>query len=123
MDLAVWKTRTTQLEQSLGPELLGRSDTRFEIGSRDVAGTPAIYTYQLGYFAGKDKHGQPTSSYTDAYILYYNDGVNQIRVNAGYVDDSLGSMDHMIAVAPEEDLEKLAVAFLSFYLHEWREQK
>jgi hypothetical protein len=123
IDLPLWNARAAQLKQSLGTELVDRPDTRFEIGSRDVSGTPAIYTYQLGYFSGRDKHDQPTSSYSDAYILYYNDGVNQIRVNAAYVDDSVGGIGPMIAVAPEEDLEKLAVAFMSFYLHEWREPK
>jgi hypothetical protein len=47
--------------------------------------------------------------------------VNQIRVNAAYLDDAVGGIDHLLAVAPPEDLEKLAVAFLEFYVHEWHE--
>jgi len=32
----------------------------------------------------------------------------------------IGGIDKLLAVAPPEDLEKLAVAFMSFYLHEWK---
>lgn len=120
MELDAWTARTGELKQSLSEQLIGRPDTRFEVGARDVLGAPAIYTYQLGAFFGKDESGQPIAVYSDAYILYYNDGVNQIRVNASYLDDMIGGHDKLLAVAPPEDLEKLAVAFMSFYLHEWR---
>jgi len=120
MELAAWQARVEQLKQALPAALLARPDTRFELGTRDVAGAAAIYTYQLGAFFGDDEHGQPAGNYTDAYILYYNDGVNQIRVNAAYLDDAVGGVDHLLAVAPPEDLEKLAVAFVKLYIHEWR---
>jgi hypothetical protein len=131
----VWRARAGQLEQALPAELRARPDTRFELGARDLGGATASYTYQLGAAFGDDASGQPTGSYSDAYILYYNDGVNQIRVNAAYLDDAVddrgsppggstaegrgGVIDHLLAVAPPEDLDKLAVAFLRFYLHEW----
>jgi hypothetical protein len=121
MELGPWQARAEQLKQALPAELLARPDTRFELGVRDLSGAPTIYTYQLGAFFGNDEKGQPTGSYSDAYILYYNDGVNQIRVNAAYLDDAIGGIDHLLAVAPPEDLEKLAVAFLGFYVHEWRD--
>lgn len=120
MELGAWQARRDELEQSLPPDLAARPDTRFEIGTRDIAGTLAIYTYQLGSFFGTDQRGQPVGAYSDAYILYYNDGVNQIRVNAAYLDDAVGDIDHLLAIAPPEDLEKLAVAFLGFYVHEWK---
>jgi hypothetical protein len=120
MELAPWKARGDELKRFLGKELVARPDTRFEVGARDIAGAPAIYTYQLGYFFGKDEKAQPVGTYSDAYILYYNDGVNQIRVNASYLDDAVGGIDQLLAIAPPEDLEKLAVAFMSFYVHEWR---
>jgi len=120
MELGAWRAKRDELEQSLPPDLAARPDTRFEIGTRDIAGTPAIYTYQLGSFFGTDQRGQPVGAYSDAYILYYNDGVNQIRVNAAYLDDAVGDIDHLLAIAPPEDLEKLAVAFLGFYVHEWK---
>lgn len=121
MELAAWQAQAAQLEQALPAELRARPDTRFELGTRDLGGATAIYTYQLGAFFGNDDKGQPAGNYSDAYILYYNDGVNQIRVTAAYLDDAVGGIDHLLAVAPPEDLEKLAVAFLELYVHEWHE--
>jgi hypothetical protein len=120
MQLDLWKAKADELKQSLSKQLIARPETLFEVGTRDVLGVPAIYTYQLGSFFGKDETGQPVGAYSDAYILYYNDGVNEIRVNAAYIDDAIGGMDKLLAVAPREDLEKLAVSFMSYYLHEWR---
>jgi hypothetical protein len=121
MDLAAWRARSAELRRSsVSEQLVDRSDTRFEIGTREIDGAPAIYTYQLGHYFGKDEHGQPTGSYSDAYILYYNDGVNQVRVNAAYLDDAVGGMAQLAAIAPKQDLEKLAVAFMRFYVHEWK---
>jgi len=119
MDLAGWAARRDELARQLPKELVGRPDTRFEIGARALAGAAAIYTYQLGYSAGTDDKDQPSIDYSDAYILYYNDGVNQIRVMAHYLDDAVGGIDQLLAIAPPEDLEKLAVAFASFYVHGW----
>jgi hypothetical protein len=120
MQLDPWKAKIDELKQSLSKQLVARPETRFEVGTREVLGAAAIYTYQLGAFFGKDETGNPVGAYSDAYILYYNDGVNEIRVNAAYIDDAIGGMDKLLAVAPPEDLEKLAVAFMSYYLHEWR---
>jgi hypothetical protein len=119
MQLDLWKAKTDELKQSLSKQLIARPETLFEVGTRDVLGAPAIYTYQLASFFGTDETGQPVGAYSDAYILYYNDGVNEIRVNAAYIDDAIGGMDKLLAVAPREDLEKLAVSFMSYYLHEW----
>jgi hypothetical protein len=120
MELDAWKAKGDELKRFLSKQLVGRPDTQFEVGTREVLGTPAIYTYQLGAFFGNDERDQPVGAYSDAYVLYYNDGVNQIRVNACYLDDMIGGVDKLRAVAPQEDLEKLAVAFMSFYLHAWR---
>jgi hypothetical protein len=119
MELGAWQAHAEQLKQALPADLLARPDTRFELGTRELGGATAIYTYQLGAAFGTDDKGQPAGSYSDAYILYYNDGVNQIRVTAAYLDDAVGGVDHLLAVAPPEDLEKLAVAFLELYVHEW----
>jgi len=121
MELADWQPRTSELRaQSLPPVLRDRPDTQFELGVRRVAGSPAIYTYQAGWSFGPDNHGQPGGTYSDSYTLYYNDRINQIRVRADYADDAMGSARDMLALAPKEDLEKLAVAFLDFYVHEWK---
>lgn len=121
MALPAWQARLDELRaESLNQALRDRPDTRFELGARDLHGAPAIYTYQVGWYFGPDAHGQPGGTYSDAYVLYYNDGNNQIRVHADYADDALGTVHDMVALAPKDDLEQLAVAFLSFYVHEWK---
>jgi hypothetical protein len=120
MELDLWQARRDELARSLPPELVGRPDTRLELGVRELRGTTAIYTYQLGAFFGTDAHGQPVGTYRDVYTLYYNDGVNQVRVSAAYIDDAVGGTGALLAIAPPEDLARLAVAFLGFYLHAWR---
>lgn len=119
MQLARWNARRGQLLRELPASLAGRPDTTFEIATRKIAGAPAISIYELGYAGGEDDHDQPSADYIDAYVVYTNDGVNQLRVMAHYVDDSVGGIQQMTAIAPREDLEKLAVAFASYYLHAW----
>ena len=65
-----------------------------------------------------DDTGQPQGSYSNAYVLYFNDGINQIRVVAEYKDDAM-SREDMLKVAPREDLEKLAKSFLDAFTHAW----
>ena len=119
MKLAPWTARRNELLGRLPQELRNRPDTRFEIGAREISGAPAIYTYQLGYSAGTDAKGRRAVHYSDAYVVYYNDGVNQIRVMAHYLDDAVSGIDELLANAPQDELEKLAVAFASFYVHAW----
>jgi hypothetical protein len=119
MKLERWQARGEQLKQFLSKDLVDRPDTQFEVGTRNLWGATAIYTYQLGHFFGTDDRGQPVGAYSDAYVLYYNDGVNRIQVIASYLDDAV-SREQLVAIAPREDLEKLAVAFARFYLHAWR---
>jgi hypothetical protein len=119
MQLARWNARRNALLHELPATLAARADTRFEIATRRIAGAPAISIYELGYSGGTDDKDQPAADYIDAYVVYYNDGVNQMRVMAHYLDDAVGGIDQMLAIAPREDLEKLAVAFASYYLHAW----
>jgi hypothetical protein len=51
-------------------------------------------------------------------VLEHNDGVNQIRVMAHYMDDAAGGIPQLLAIAPPDDLAQLAVA--SFDLHAWQ---
>lgn len=120
MDLARWTARQGELRGQLPDDLRDRPDTRFEIRARAIAGAPAIATYQLGHAGGAGDRHQPSADYTDAYVLYYNDGTNQIRVMAQYADDAVAGIRPLLAIAPPEDLERLAVAFASFYLHAWQ---
>ena len=60
-----------------------------------------IATYQFGMLDGKDEQGQPQGAYSNAYAIYFNDAVNQIRVVAEYKDDWVTRAD-MLAIAPRE---------------------
>ncbi|HEV7555104.1 MAG TPA: hypothetical protein VGO00_06620 [Kofleriaceae bacterium] len=119
MVLDTWKQRRDALEMLVDDRLRDRSDTEFEIGATELAGTPAIFTYQAGQSVGTDHSGNLTGTFTDAYALYYNDGVNEIRVVAEYKDDPAASKDAMVAAAPREQLDRLARAFGDLYVHAW----
>jgi hypothetical protein len=110
-----WKKDSEAMKQLLAEELRNRPDTVFEIATADLYGARVISQYQLGYFFG-DEGG----AYSHAYALYFNDGVNFIRVVAEYKDDPPSSRQDMINLAPREDLEKLARAFLDVYTHAWQ---
>lgn len=118
MTREAWAARRDELARALPAELAGR--TRIELGARVLPGAIAIATYQLGASFDSDDHAQPTGAYIHAYSLDHNDGVNRIRVTASYLDDAVGGVDRLLAIAPREDLEKLAAAFLRFYLHHWQ---
>ena len=119
MDLEKWQAKKAGLQsQLLAEELRDLPDTKWEINKIDLHGTPAIATYQFGMLDGKDDQGQPQGAYSNAYAIYYNDGVNQMRVVAEYKDDWVARPD-MLAIAPKEDLEKLARAFTLAYTHAW----
>ncbi|HEX4423707.1 MAG TPA: hypothetical protein VH165_37610 [Kofleriaceae bacterium] len=119
---ARWVARRDEvIELALPATLVRRPDTRFELGGVTVAGVPALYSYALGSTGASDTtaaQGQPSETYVDSYTLDYRDGVTQFHVAASYLDDAVGGVDRLLAIAPPEDLQKLATAFLSFYLHE-----
>lgn len=118
MDLDKWKAKEEALKVMIPDELRKRPDTQWELGKIDLNGETAIYTFQFGYFFGKDDIGNPFGGFTNAYALYWNDGKNQIRVVAEYKDDPVSKED-LQTLAPREDLEKIAKAFLDFYTHSW----
>lgn len=117
MDLEKWKAKGDAMKVLLAEELRNLPDTVFELGKADLNGQPVIFTYQLGYQSGQDQNG-PVGAFSNAYALYFNDNVNQIRVVAEYKDDWVGRED-MQRIAPREDLEKLARSFLDAYTHAW----
>lgn len=118
MEIGKWKEREDELKQLLGPDLRNRPDTTWEMGTVDLHGQTAVYTYQVGALFGKDDAGNPKSTYSDAYALYYNDGVNQIRVVTEYQDSPV-PRDQMLTIAPKEDLAKVAMSFLDYFTHAW----
>jgi hypothetical protein len=113
MDLAKWKERTEALKLFILPALKNQPDTEFEVGQTELNGAPMIYTYQLGYYMGPEGGG-----YTNAYVLYWNDGVNQARVVADYKDDP-ATKETMKKLVPKSDLENVAKAFMDTYTHAW----
>jgi hypothetical protein len=129
MDLGKWENepRYSELKNIMPPELRAQPDTIFEVGTADVAGTKMIFSYQLGQTTSHPSAPNAPGSafnpggfaFTDAYFLYYNDGINTIRVVAEYKDDPKTSKDEMAQVAPKGDLENVAKAFMDAYTHAW----
>ncbi|HWO23029.1 MAG TPA: hypothetical protein VNO30_30015 [Kofleriaceae bacterium] len=119
MELPKWKAKEDALKNLLLPELRERKDTVFEVGEVKLAGAPLIYTYQLahGYVLGEDQNRQ--GPYSHAYTVYHNDGINQIRVTAQYADQPVATRDELVNLAPRDDLQKIALAFLDAYTHAW----
>ena len=115
MELPKWQEKTEDLKEFLAPPLKEAKDTVFEVGETQLAGAKMIYTYQLGQSFKPEGGG----AYTDAYVLYYNDGVNKIRVMAAYTDDPKMNKEDMAKDVPKEDLEKVAKAFVDVYTHAW----
>jgi hypothetical protein len=115
IELAKWEKLDT-LKEFLPPELRGLRDTKFEVGATEINGATMIYTYQAGMSSTADG-----TRYSDTYVLYYNDGMNQIRTVAMYADNKPDSIEHMLKMAPEEDLENLAKAFLDVFTQAWAE--
>jgi hypothetical protein len=118
-DLPKWKAKEDALKNTLLPELRERKDTVFEVGEVKLAGAPLIFTYQLahGYAADEDQNRQ--GPYSNAYTVYHNDGINQIRVLAQYADDPVATRDELVGLAPRDDLQMIALAFLDAYTHAW----
>jgi hypothetical protein len=107
--------------RSVSLEVLKDSpDITWEMGMTKMNGAPVVYTYQVGTSAGSGSAtiGGEGFSFTDNYVAYYNDGVNQIRVVGAYKDDPASKND-LIKMAPKDDLQALALAFLDVYTHAW----
>ncbi len=117
MDLDTWKKKEPELKKLEGA-LQDVPDVDWEIGKTDLHGQTLIYTYQLGQHAGSAANGGGFA-FTDALALYYNDGVNRIRVVAEYKDDPVKTKELMAQQAPKTDLELLAISFLDVYTHAW----
>lgn len=116
MELAKWQEQKDQVKKNYMTELLANDpNTKFEIGETDLFGTKMIYTYQLGQMHDATGHGE----FTHAYVLYYNDGINECRVISEFKDDMQQTPEDMAKAASREDLEKLSKAFMDVYTHAW----
>ena len=117
IDLEDYKAKHMDvLRHYLSEEVAKAADTVFETGMTDVNGAKVIYAFQLGQVMG-DMH----SEFTYAYILFYNDGENEIRILAEYKDDMMKGKEAMLKAVPKEDLLNTAKAFLDVYTHRWQE--
>jgi hypothetical protein len=114
MELDKWKDEP-HLKDILLPELRDLPDTVWDVTTMNVYGQNVIETFQLA-FKGPDKTGH--QAYADAVALYYNDGINQIRVVSQYGDDPTDRATMMKKV-PRADLELVAKSFLDVYTHAW----
>jgi hypothetical protein len=113
IDLDKWKGNP-KLKNILLPELRDKPDTEWEVGKTSLLGQDMIFTYQFAPYSMANGHGASA----DAYALYWNDGVNSIRVVAQYADDPVDGPT-MKKMAPKSDLERVAKAFMDVYTHEW----
>jgi hypothetical protein len=118
MDLDAWKKKEPDLKKLMGT-LQDVPGVDWEVGKTDLHGQTIIYTYQLGQHTGSGGPGGGSFAFTDALALYYNDGVNRIRVVAEYKDDPVKTKELMAQQAPKADLELLAISFLDVYTHAW----
>jgi len=113
LEVGKWQTRT-DLEDLMSKQLKASKDTKFQIGATDLNSQPMIFTYQYGLL----KVGESTH-FTDTYVLWFNDGKNEIRVIATYDDNVPDSTAAMLAMASVSDLEKVAKAFMDAYTQAW----
>jgi hypothetical protein len=124
MDLAKWKEKGDALKVLLLPELREDKGTVFEVGATQVNGTQMIYTYQLAQTSpltekGSGEFNPGHFAYSHAYVLYFNDGANQIRVVGEYKDDPMATKEAMANEVPRTDLENVAKAFMGAYTNAW----
>jgi hypothetical protein len=121
MQLDKWKAKEAEMRSVSLEVLKDAPDITWEMGATQMNGIPIVYTYQLGTSSasgsGSDTGGGGFS-FTDNYVAYYNDGVNQIRVVGAYKDDPAPKAE-LIKMAPKEDLQALALSFLDVYTHAW----
>ena len=109
MDLTQWQAHAAEMRALEDENIRDKEDTVFEIGDAMVGSTKTIYTHT----AGLDM--KPGESFTAAhnYTLYWNDGVNQVRVKVK--DASLPSSQtvaELLAKAPKEKLAAIATETL-----------
>ncbi len=118
MQLDRWTEKGEALRLLLPPELRERADSVFEVGATELAGAKLIFTYQLGYSLAKDEAGIIDGASTHSYALYYNDGLDQLRVVAESIEQP-ESRDELLRVAPRDHLERMARAVLDAYAQRW----
>lgn len=116
MQVDAWNKDHLKLEL-LPDDLRSFDKLTFDVEQTELNGQPMVAVYQLGSRVEKDG-GNTDAIYTNAYTLFYNDGINMIRVTSAYKDSPLDRAD-LEKIAPKQDLERMAKAFLDAYTHAW----
>ncbi|MCX5743853.1 MAG: hypothetical protein NT062_15285 [Proteobacteria bacterium] len=119
MELDKWKAKEDVLKQIFPKNLVGQPGVVFESGAVDFHGQPMIWTYQLGLTTKQDENDNTKATYSYAYALYFNDGLNAIRVVSEYKDLPPASVAAMQQLVPREHLELSAKAFMDNFTHAW----
>ncbi|MEO8843091.1 MAG: hypothetical protein ABI591_29250 [Kofleriaceae bacterium] len=123
INLGAWTARTGELKKMVPPDLRDLPDTKFEVGVVKFHATDLIYTFQVGQTSGVKTTGSAAGrtyiEYTYAYILYYNDGHNQIRVVAEVKDSANAGRTKMVTDTPPSDLANTAQAFFDATTQLW----
>jgi len=119
MTVDAWRADEAKLKEGVDAVLVDRPDSKFEIGAASINNTPAVFVYQAGQYFGKDARGNPVGSYSHAYTLHFNDGVNFLRVVVSFADDPRETLAEMTQALPRSFLERTANAFLDAYGQAW----
>ncbi|MFT3698498.1 MAG: hypothetical protein QM831_35465 [Kofleriaceae bacterium] len=105
---------TGEAKQFLHPSLAAAKDTVFDVGNTELNGTKMVYIRQIGWI--RDDRALRS---TDAYMLYFHDDVNEIRVITTYEGNQPETRAQLLQLAPQEDLENLAKAFMDVVTQAW----
>ncbi|MEO6776736.1 MAG: hypothetical protein ABI467_27590 [Kofleriaceae bacterium] len=121
IELPLWQADAAHLKMMIPDEL--RDSAKFEVGIVKFHATDLVYTFQLGQTTGVVSKGSNAGmsyvAFTYAYIVYFNDGVNQIRVVAEYKDAAMANVVEMQKVVAREDLENTAKGFFDAFTALW----
>jgi hypothetical protein len=117
MELDKWKALEQELRASTLESLKDSKNVDWELGETQLNGAKLIYVHQIGTGSAQSEGGEDYS-FTNTFIAFYNDGVNEIRAIGAYKDDPVSKED-LKRLAPKEDLRALALSFLDVYTHQW----
>jgi hypothetical protein len=115
MDIATWREKTSALKNTVSAALRDLPTTEFTVDEIKVNGTTMIGTYQVGTNVGTEGEGH----FTNAFVLYYNDGNNSVRIMTSFADDPLASVAAYKRVMPREHLQLVATRFMGLVTQTW----
>lgn len=117
MELDKWKAHEAELRATTLESLKDSKNVDWELGETELNGQKVIYIYQLGS-DNSPGEGGGSFAFTNNYIAFFNDGVNEIRVVGAYKDDPAEKAT-LKKLAPKNDLRALALSFMDVFTHAW----